>query len=84
MKVQRGDVVLVNDPFASGSGSKVRPAVVVQCDRNDSRLDNTIIIRQPRISRPFSVPVLEPNLSASMFMRWSMLTKRLLNGRLLS
>lgn len=43
MKVQRGDVVLVNYPFASGSGSKVRPAVVVQCDRNNSRLDNTII-----------------------------------------
>lgn len=43
MKVQRGDVVLVNYPFASGVGTKVRPAVVVQCDRNNRRLDNTII-----------------------------------------
>ena len=43
MRVQRGDVILVNYPFASGSGSKVRPAVVVQCDRNNDRLDNTII-----------------------------------------
>jgi mRNA-degrading endonuclease toxin of MazEF toxin-antitoxin module len=43
MKVGRGDVVLVNYPFASGSAGKVRPAVVVQCDRNNSRLDNTII-----------------------------------------
>jgi mRNA interferase MazF len=43
MKVQRGDVILVNYPFASGTGSKVRPAVVVQCDRNNGRLDNTII-----------------------------------------
>lgn len=43
MKVQRGDVVLVNYPFASGAGSKVRPALVVQCDRNNARLDNTII-----------------------------------------
>ncbi|MEX0704337.1 MAG: type II toxin-antitoxin system PemK/MazF family toxin [Planctomycetales bacterium] len=43
MKVQRGDVVLVNHPFASGRGSKVRPAVVVQCDRNNGRLDNTIV-----------------------------------------
>jgi mRNA-degrading endonuclease toxin of MazEF toxin-antitoxin module len=43
MKVQRGDVVLVNYPFASGTGSKVRPALVVQCDRNNSRLDNTIV-----------------------------------------
>ena len=43
MSVSRGDVVLVNYPFASGTGSKVRPAVVIQCDRNNSRLDNTII-----------------------------------------
>src|SRR5262245_18884440 len=43
MKVNRGDVVLVNYPFASGAGSKVRPAVVIQCDRNNSRLSNTII-----------------------------------------
>ncbi len=43
MKVDRGDVILVSYPFASGTGSKVRPAVVIQCDRNNSRLDNTII-----------------------------------------
>lgn len=43
MKVDRGDVILVNYPFASGPGSKVRPAVVIQCDRNNARLDNTII-----------------------------------------
>ncbi len=43
MKVLRGDVVLVNYPFASGGAAKVRPAVVVQCDRNNARLDNTII-----------------------------------------
>ena len=43
MRVQRGDVVLVNYPFASGGASKVRPALVVQCDRNNSRIDNTIV-----------------------------------------
>lgn len=43
MKVVRGDVVLVNYPFASVAGKKVRPAAVVQCDRNNLRLDNTII-----------------------------------------
>jgi mRNA interferase MazF len=43
MKVDRGDVILVNYPFASGTGSKVRPAVVIQCERNNARLDNTII-----------------------------------------
>ena len=35
--------MLVNYPFASGSGSKVRPALVVQCDVNNGRLDNTIL-----------------------------------------
>ena len=34
----------------------------------------------PRISNPVSVPVLDPNLSASIPMRCSMLTKRLHNG----
>jgi mRNA interferase MazF len=43
LKVQRGDVVLVNYPFANGNGSKVRPALVVQCDINNGRLDNTIL-----------------------------------------
>ena len=43
MSVQRGDVVLINLPFAQGGGSKVRPALVVQSDRNNARLTNTII-----------------------------------------
>ena len=43
MNIQRGDVVLVNYPFASGVGSKTRPASVVQCDTNNARLDNTIV-----------------------------------------
>jgi mRNA-degrading endonuclease toxin of MazEF toxin-antitoxin module len=30
MKFDRGDVILVNYPFASGTGSKVRPAVIVR------------------------------------------------------
>src|SRR5579872_1080489 len=45
MKVQRGDVVLVSYPFASSSGSKVRPDLVIHCDRNNNRLDNTIIVQ---------------------------------------
>ena len=45
MRSQRGDVVLVSYPFASGGGSKVRPALVIQCDRNNGRLDNSIIAR---------------------------------------
>jgi mRNA-degrading endonuclease toxin of MazEF toxin-antitoxin module len=43
MKVKRGDVVLLSMPFAQGGGSKIRPAVVVQNDRNNARLGNTIV-----------------------------------------
>ncbi|MBI3837128.1 MAG: type II toxin-antitoxin system PemK/MazF family toxin [Planctomycetia bacterium] len=43
MNVRRGDVVLVGFPFASGSGSKRRPALVVQNDRNNQRMRNTIL-----------------------------------------
>lgn len=43
MKVQRGDVVLVDYPFSDGSGSKVRPTVVVQADEWNARLDDTIL-----------------------------------------
>jgi mRNA interferase MazF len=43
MTVNRGDVVLLNYPFSSGRGAKVRPAVVVQTDKNNPRLTNTIV-----------------------------------------
>lgn len=45
MKSQRGDVLLVNYPFSEGTGSKVRPALVVQCDTNNRRLDSTLIVQ---------------------------------------
>ena len=43
MKVQRGDVVLVDYPFSDRTGSKVRPCLVVQIDANNRRLDDTIV-----------------------------------------
>lgn len=39
----RGDVVIVAFPFVSGGGGKNRPALVIQCDRNNQRLANTIV-----------------------------------------
>jgi mRNA-degrading endonuclease toxin of MazEF toxin-antitoxin module len=41
--MRRGDVVIVAFPFATGGGGKNRPAVVVQCDRDNRRLSNTIV-----------------------------------------
>jgi mRNA interferase MazF len=44
MKFRRGDVVLVDYPFSDRTGSKVRPCLVVQNDRNNQRLDDTIVV----------------------------------------
>ena len=41
--MQRGEVVLVRFPFSSGAGGKVRPALVVQNDTNNRRLNSTIV-----------------------------------------
>jgi mRNA interferase MazF len=43
MNVRRGDVVLVQYPFASGRDASRRPALIVQNDRDNRRLDNTIM-----------------------------------------
>ena len=42
MRVNRGDIVLVDYPFTTG-GAKVRPALVVQNDRDNARMTNTIV-----------------------------------------
>src|SRR4051794_37188222 len=39
---KRGDVVLLDFPFTTG-GSKVRPAVIIQNDRDNGRMLNTIV-----------------------------------------
>src|SRR5262245_41542737 len=41
---RRGDVVFARVPFAGGGGFKVRPAVVVQCDRLNGQIQNTILV----------------------------------------
>jgi mRNA interferase MazF len=41
--MKRGDVVLLDYPYANGSGSKVRPVLIVQNDRDNQRLTNTIV-----------------------------------------
>ena len=46
MNVQRGDVVLVDYPYATGSGTKVRPVLVIQNDRDN----------QPRFRRELCQP----------------------------
>jgi len=43
MKVRRSEVVLVDFPYSDHTGSKVRPALVVQADAWNQRLDDTIL-----------------------------------------
>jgi mRNA interferase MazF len=43
MTVSRGDVVLVDYPFSDRTGSKVRPALVVQADSLNGRITDTIL-----------------------------------------
>jgi mRNA interferase MazF len=43
MKVSRDDIVLVDYPFSDRTGSKVRPALVVQADNLNHRIDDTIL-----------------------------------------
>lgn len=51
MNVQRGDVVLIDYPYAGGVGAKVRPALVVQNDRDNRRLVNTIVVQITSVTR---------------------------------
>jgi mRNA interferase MazF len=41
--IRRGDVVIVQFPFIGGGQGKTRPAVVVQCDRLNQQIQNTIV-----------------------------------------
>src|SRR5207253_2956647 len=43
MRVSRGEIVLVDYPFSDRTGSKVRPALVVQADSLNHRIDDTIL-----------------------------------------
>ena len=57
MTVQRDDVVLVDYPYSDRTGSKIRPCLVVQNDRNNQRLDDTIVVT---ISRTMLRALTEP------------------------
>ena len=43
MSYRRGDIVLVDVAFGSRPGSKIRPMVVIQNDRNNARMNKTIL-----------------------------------------
>src|ERR1043165_9603535 len=43
--MKRGEVVLVDWPFSDRTGSKLRPAVVVQADFLNGLIDDTVLVQ---------------------------------------
>ena|SRR5260370_39390970 len=43
--MSRGDVILVDWPFSDRTGSKLRPAVVVQADFLNGLIDDTVLVQ---------------------------------------
>ena len=43
--MKRGDVVLVDWPYSDRTGSKLRPAVVVQADFLNGTIDDTVLVQ---------------------------------------
>jgi hypothetical protein len=49
--MKRGEVVVVDVAFSDGTGSKVRPAVVVSADANNAAIDDLILAAISRSTR---------------------------------
>ncbi len=43
--MNRADVVLIDWPYSDGTGSKLRPAVVVQADFLNGLIDDTVLVQ---------------------------------------
>lgn len=65
--MKRGDVVIVEFPFTDGGRGKNRPALVVQHDRDNRRLTNTVVAMISGNVRHASEPtqvIVDPNTPA--------------------
>jgi len=51
MNFTRGDIVLADLPYTDRTGSKIRPALVVQNDQNNARLDDAILAMITRTTK---------------------------------
>ena len=60
--MNRGDVVLVDWPYSDRTGSKLRPAVVVQADFLNGVIDDTVLVQITRTAHriPGTEVVLDP------------------------
>ena len=65
MSVSRGDIVLVDYPFSDRTGSKVRPALVVQADTLNRRITDTVLAAISRSTHRASTTQLFVDIVAS-------------------
>jgi mRNA interferase MazF len=56
MNVRRGEIVLIDYPYTTGAGTKVRPVLVIQNDRDNQRLLNTIVVQITSVTRRALAP----------------------------
>ena len=64
--MNRGDVVLVDWPFSDRTGSKLRPAVVVQADFLHGLIDDTVLVQVT--SKGHGIPGTEVRLDPAVEM----------------
>lgn len=62
--MNRGEVVEIDWPFTDLTGSKKRPAVVVQADYLDGLIDDTILVKIT--SRQFGIPGTEVRIDPAI------------------
>src|SRR5262245_6147411 len=61
--MNRGDVVLVDWPYSDLTGSKLRPAVVVQADYLNGLIDDTVYVKVT--GRKYGIPGTEVELDSA-------------------
>src|SRR5713226_7069237 len=62
--MNRGDVVLVDWPFSDLTGTKLRPAVVVQADYLNGLIDDTIFVKVQ--GRLYAIPGTEVEIDPAV------------------
>src|SRR5438046_610393 len=62
--MKRGEVVEIDWPYSDLTGSKVRPAVVVQADFLDGLIDDTILVKIT--SRHYGIPGTEVEIDPTV------------------
>ena len=65
--MKRGDVVIVEFPYVDGGRGKNRPSLVVQNDRDNARLTNTVVAMISGNTRHAAEPtqvLVDPNTTA--------------------